>query len=70
MKIKVKVIANAKEDKIDKIDESTYRIRIKAKPVEGKANIYLIKILEEYFDSKAELVSGRTSKIKVFEIFK
>ncbi|MFI5205541.1 MAG: DUF167 domain-containing protein, partial [Candidatus Paceibacterales bacterium] len=38
MKIIVKVKPGAKEDKIEKIDESTYIIYVKAPPIEGKAN--------------------------------
>ena len=48
-----------------------YKVSVKEEPVDGKANEAIIKALAEYFDvakSNVTLVSGQSSKQKVFEI--
>ena len=48
-----------------------YKVSVKEAPVDGKANEAIIKALAEYFDvakSNVTLVSGQSSKQKVFEI--
>ncbi len=50
-----------------------YTVSVKDPPKQGKANLAVIKILAEYFNltqSNVTLVSGASSKIKVFEISK
>lgn len=49
----------------------TYKVSVREAPVAGKANEAIIKALAEYFDtapSRVNLVSGQSSKQKVFEI--
>ena len=49
----------------------TYKVSVKEAPVNGQANEGIIKVLAEYFDtapSRVKLVSGQSSKQKVFEI--
>lgn len=48
-----------------------YKVSVKEAPVEGKANEAIIKALADYFDvakSNITLISGQSSKQKVFEI--
>ncbi len=48
-----------------------YKVSIKEPPVDGKANEAIVRVLAEYFKvskSSVRLVSGSTSKQKVFEI--
>ncbi len=48
-----------------------YKVWIKDAPIEGKANDAIVRVLAEYFKvskSSVRLVSGPTSKQKVFEI--
>ena len=46
IKIKVKITPNARQDKIcGYLEKDILKIKIKAKPVDGKANLYLIKYL-------------------------
>lgn len=48
-----------------------YKVWIKDAPIEGKANEAIVRVLAEYFNiskSSIRLVSGQTSKQKVFEI--
>lgn len=71
MKIKVRVKTGAKEGRVEKIGEGEYSVRVKARPVEGKANDAVIEALAKYFGiakSRVALVTGRTSKQKLFEI--
>ena len=57
----IKIIAktNAKENSI-KYDENykSYRVSVKAKPIEGKANIEIEKFLSKHFNKKAKITSG------------
>ena len=71
MRISVKVKPNAKQDKIEKINESHFLVWIKEKPQEGKANKAAIKVLSEYFgvpQSRVILLKGQSSREKIFEI--
>ncbi len=70
MFVKVKVIANSKQEKIDK-NGAEYRIHLKEKPIHGKANRKLIEILAEYFDVQKNRIAirkGESSSIKIIEI--
>ncbi len=71
MKISVNVKPNAKQVKIERLNESHFLIRVKEKPQEGKANRAVIKVLAEYFgipQTDVALVKGQSSREKVFEI--
>ena len=72
MKIKIRVIPNAKKVEIKK--ENDYlKIKLKSKPENGKANKELIEILSEYFNIskvKIRILSGLKSRNKVVEIEK
>jgi uncharacterized protein YggU (UPF0235/DUF167 family) len=49
----------------------TYKVSVKEAPVDGKANLAIIQALAEYFDvakPNITLISGQSSKQKVFEI--
>ena len=46
MKINIFVKTNQPEQRIEKIDENNYKILIKNKPIQGRANQELIKIIE------------------------
>lgn len=83
MKIIVKSKPNAKEEKVELISQAelgfdtrqsnfpTYKVSIKEMPIHGQANLAITKALAKYFKvapSLVNLVSGQTSKQKVFEI--
>ena len=54
-----------------KSDLPTYKVSVKAAPVDGKANEAVIKLLADYFTvpkSAVNLVFGQSSKQKIFEI--
>ncbi len=81
MKIFVKAKAGAKENKIVPPDltlwkevdrkEEYFTVFVKEPPIAGKANLAIAKLLAEYFKKsprEVRLVSGASSKRKVFEI--
>lgn len=70
-KISVQVKAGAKVNLVEDLSERSFRVKVKAPPVEGKANDAVIAVLAEHFHvpkSHIRLCSGRTSKKKIFEI--
>ncbi len=81
MKIFVKAKTGSKkeevlppEEKLFKEEErSYYTVSTKERPVDGKANYAITRLLAKHFGisvSEVDLVSGHSSKIKVFEIAK
>lgn len=71
MKIFVKVKPAAKEERVEKIDENNFKVEVKEPPVEGRANMAVVRALAEYFgvaQSNVRIVSGFTSRLKTIEI--
>lgn len=61
--------------KIDKVGEKAelplYKVSVKEAPVAGRANEAVIKALADYFEvapGRVRLITGQTSKQKIFEI--
>lgn len=85
MKIIVKSKPNAKEEKVElttqqvlnfgdrATDLPVYKVSVKEMPIHGEANKAIAKALAKHFKvapSLVTLVSGSTSKQKIFEIQK
>ncbi|MEK7464486.1 MAG: DUF167 domain-containing protein [Patescibacteria group bacterium] len=71
MKISVKAKPNSKTESVKKIDEENFVICVHEPAKEGKANRAVIKALAEHFGvstSRITLISGQTSKQKIFDI--
>lgn len=81
MKIFVKAKAGAKENKIippplkllqvDSSEREYYIVSVKEPPRQGKANEAIIRLIAKYFKTSpflVKLISGSSSKIKIFEI--
>lgn len=83
MKIIVKAKAGSKIEKVERVDQPslnfnhteegipTYKVWVKERPVDGKANVAITKALAKHFDiapSCVTLISGPISKQKIFEI--
>jgi len=67
MKIKVRVIPRAKQNKVETIP-SGYRVRVTAVPEGGKANGAVIKLLADHLGlakSRLRVVRGATSRDKL-----
>lgn len=71
MKIFVIAKPGARETKVEKIGDGHFVVAVKEPPVEGKANRAISEALAEYFKvapSRVRLVSGFSSRKKIFEI--
>jgi len=71
MKIYVHAKTNSKKPGIEKTDDTHYIVSVKEPPKENKANFAIMEVLARHFGvslSHVHLISGATSKQKVFEI--
>ena len=71
MRIFVKAKPNSREEKIEKIDENNYIVRVKEPPEQGKANEAIRNALAVCFktsSSSVKIVSGYSSRNKIIEI--
>jgi hypothetical protein len=71
MKISVKAKPNAREEKVERIDENNFVVSVKEKPEKGKANEAIRNALAIYFkvaSSRVKIVSGHTSRNKIVEV--
>jgi hypothetical protein len=71
MKITIHTKPNAREEKVVQLDDHTFSVFVKAPPKEGKANFAVAEALARHFGvslSCVRFVSGKTSRIKVFDV--
>lgn len=70
-KIFLTVKPASKQERVEKIDETHYRVWVKAPATEGRANGALLEVFARYLDlpkSRLTMVRGIKSKVKVIEI--
>jgi uncharacterized protein len=70
VKIGVKVVTNSKKEEVT-VCGSTYQVKVKQPPREGKANRAVIKLLAHHFgvpQADVRVVSGLGNKDKIIEI--
>ena len=68
MKTKIKLHPNSSQEKIQKISKTEIEVWIKTKPLAGKANLQLIKLLKKHFKKEAKIISGFNSRFKIIEL--
>lgn len=71
MKFRVSVLPNAKQSELVGKFDGVWKIRLKAPPIEGKANEELIRFLAERLDcapSEIEIEKGLGSKLKTISV--
>ena len=71
MLIKVKVRANSKKEEVTQKDKNTFQIKVREKPIQGKANARAKTLLAEYLKIPPEnlrLKKGAKQRNKIFEI--
>lgn len=71
MRIFVKARPGAREEGMEKIDDEHFVVSVKERPEGNEANLAIFKVLSEYFKkpiSSFRLISGRTSRNKVFMV--
>jgi uncharacterized protein len=67
----VRVIPNAKQNQIIGVEGDAIKIRLAARPIEGRANEALIEFISAYFNlrrSNVEIVRGAKSSRKVMRL--
>jgi len=71
--VRVKVIPKSQKNEIvEKMEDGTLKIRIKAAPERGRANKELIKFLSEELRIPKEnivIISGKTDQLKLLHIY-
>ena len=68
MILKIKVKPNSEKQEIEKIDEENYKISLKSKPENNKANIELIKLLKKHFGKDIKIIKGLRNRNKIVEV--
>jgi uncharacterized protein YggU (UPF0235/DUF167 family) len=71
MKIIVKVIPRAKQNKALHMPDGSYKIWITASPVDGKANKALVDFMAGVLDkpkSRISIVKGASGQVKTLEV--
>ena len=71
MLLRIKVKPNSKKDEILREADGSLKVKIRAQPVEDKANQYLLHYLSEALDipkSKIALLKGLSNSFKTLEI--
>ena len=71
MKITIHVKPSAREEKIEKLSDSEYKISVREPTKEGRANWAIERVLAKYFGipvSRVRIISGQTSRKKIVEI--
>ncbi len=69
MKVSIKLHPNSSQEKIIEIEKNkSYEVWIKEKPIDGKANLELIKFLKKHFRKSVKIIKGFNSREKIIEI--
>lgn len=71
MKLFITVKPKSKDERVERINDTHFVVRVKAPAHEGNANKATVKALSQHFDvspSQVEIVSGHTSRKKVVAI--
>ncbi|HQA99400.1 MAG TPA: DUF167 domain-containing protein [Candidatus Dojkabacteria bacterium] len=71
MTISIKVKTKQQKSKVERLEDGTYLVSVKALPDRNKANVEVISLLSEYFNvtkSQIEIKSGKTSSRKIVSI--
>lgn len=70
-KINVIAKANARKNEVIKVSNDVFKVFTTSTPENGKANKSIIELLSVFFrigKTKIKIVSGKTSKNKIFEL--
>ncbi|MCR4334148.1 MAG: DUF167 family protein [Patescibacteria group bacterium] len=69
MYIKLRVVTNAKKEKINKISEDHFEIWIREKAERNMANRRVVEVMKKYFKTgKIRIVSGHHSPSKIISV--
>jgi len=71
MLIKIKVQTNCKKDEVIKKKEDSFLVKVKEKPIEGRANERVLELISGYLKiplKKVNIYRGGKSSNKILEI--
>ena len=68
MHLKVIVKINKPKTQLAGLENDTFRMDVKAQPIEGKANIEIINFFKKKYKLDVKIVSGSTSRKKLLRI--
>ncbi len=71
MRIYIKVIPKSSQNKIEKMEDGSYKVWVTVVPEKGKANQAVAKLLSKYFKvakSQIEIVGGKTAREKIVDV--
>ena len=71
MLLRIKVKPNSKTDEIIREPDGSLKVKIRAQPIEGKANKYLVEFLSKKLGlskSQVTLLKGESNSFKTLEI--
>ncbi len=71
MIVEVRVSANSPKQAVEEMGEGKLKVRVKAKPVEGRANAEVVELLARHFGvpaARVRILRGSTSNRKTIEV--
>lgn len=71
IKLQIRVKPNARKESLEKLEDGSYRVSVKAPAVEGKANAAVVAFLAKHFSvprSKVRIVRGEKGRYKLVEV--
>ncbi|MBD3207941.1 MAG: DUF167 domain-containing protein [Candidatus Nealsonbacteria bacterium] len=71
MLVKVKVFPLSKKEGVERKSQNSFEVKVKEKPLQGKANQRVTEVLASFLKlpaSKVRLVRGSKRRNKIFEI--
>ena len=71
MRISVRVKPNSRKAQVVALDDGTFRVFVKAPPIEGRANEELVELLSEHFrcpKRNVNILRGSKGRQKFIEI--
>ena len=69
--IRVRVVPNSKKEIVERTGEDEFVVKVREKPIHGKANKRVVELLSDYFSiskSSVRIVRGVKSRLKMIEI--
>lgn len=71
MKVNIKVHARSKRESVTKLPDGSYKVEVKAPPVDGAANLAICELLAEHFGvhkRDVSVITGATNNKKIVEV--
>ena len=69
--LKVKVKPGSRIDELTQLEDGSWQARVKAPPVDGKANAAVIELIAAHFGlrkAQVTLKSGASGRLKLFQV--